>query len=196
MTPKALFEYAQAAKQAGAPIHAGIAAAQALLESGYGKSQLSSVHNNYFGIKGSYRGHSVLLPTKEVVNGKWITIQAEFRSYPTVTECFVDYGDIIRRLPWYQDAEDAADRGADFLRGLLAKRDSLGKVIEPGWATDPDYFKKVWAIAEREGFLIDKDVIKTFKIGDGWKVKAYSGSGSSTLQRTDELNKIIHIRRD
>lgn len=196
MTIQEFYDHAKAAKAQGAPIHPGIAAAQAALESAYGTSQLSAIHYNYFGIKGTYNGQSVLYPTKEEVNGQLITVQARFKSYPNATHCFTDYGDIIKRLPWYQDAEDACNVAHDFLAGLVAKRDSLGKVLEPGWATDSSYFKKVWAIAQQNNLIDAADKVQISTMGDGWKVKVYGGNGNANLIRTREDYKLIEIRRD
>ena len=43
-----------------------LTAAQAIIESGWGQSSLASQYHNLFGIKGSYNGHSVTLPRREV----------------------------------------------------------------------------------------------------------------------------------
>ncbi|MEA4829006.1 MAG: glucosaminidase domain-containing protein, partial [Enterococcus thailandicus] len=50
-------------------LYASVMIAQAIVESGWGKSQLASAPNyNLFGIKGSYNGQSVTFPTAEFVN--------------------------------------------------------------------------------------------------------------------------------
>jgi len=147
------------ARENGASISVPIAVAQAALEANYGASQLSQIHNNLFGIKGEYQGNYVTYSTKEQLpNGQWTTIEAKFRSYPNWTACFEDYGSIIRRLSWYQDAEDAAHVPKDFLRGLTVLRDANGNVVEPGWATDQSYFEKVWSIVEAYDLLHREEV--------------------------------------
>ena len=142
------------ARQRGAPISVPIAVAQAALETGFGTSELSTLHNNLFGIKGDYRGESVTYTTEEQDrDGGVATIKAEFKSYPDWTNCFWDYADIIERLPWYEDAEDAANIPRDYLTGLIPRRGEDGTVIEPGWATDHRYFQKVWSIVEENDLL-------------------------------------------
>lgn len=138
----------------GAPISVPIVVAQAALESNFNLSILSVEHNNLFGIKGDYNGAYVEYDTREQrPDGSWYATKARFRSYPSWEECFDDYASIIERLPWYQDAEDAAHSPADFLKGLIAKIDSSGRVLEPGWATDQTYYEKVWSIATQYGLL-------------------------------------------
>ena len=144
-----LWGEASTAKKLGAPISIPIAVAQAILESGWGRSQLSNEYNNYFGIKGEYKGKSKQFTTREENSkGESYYIKTDFRYYVTISDCFTDYGSIIRRLSWYQDAEDAAHIPKDFLKGLEVQRDALGKVMEPGWATDHAYFSKVWSIVQ------------------------------------------------
>lgn len=143
------WEAAATARSKGAAISVPIAVAQAALETNFGNSELSALHNNLFGIKGEYRGESVTYPTREQdKHGNVYITEAKFRVYPSWTHCFQDYANIIARLPWYQDAEDAANIPRDYLMGLVAIRTEDGDVEEPGWATDREYFDKVWNIAE------------------------------------------------
>lgn len=156
---------AETARELGAPIVPGIAAAQAALESRYGDSRLA-LANNLLGIKAgqSWAGPTLDLPTREWVApteqplraGHWITVTARWRRYASWADCFVDYGKIIARLSWYADAAEAAKRGdaRAFLEGLLAKPNGPGAADdEPGWATDPSYREKVLGIAEQWGLV-------------------------------------------
>lgn len=135
------------AKKCGAPINPAVAAAQAALESAYGKSRLAVEGNNLFGIKAgkSWRGGIIVLKTKEFSpqKGMYFT-SAAFRKYHNLAHCFSDYGDIIKSLPWYKDAVAAKEDPVGFILGLAAKP---GR--EPGWATDPLYAEKVLAVAKR-----------------------------------------------
>ena len=147
---------ARRARREGALIVPEIAAAQAALESAYGRSRLARQANNLFGIKAgwSWRGEVLELPTREFDPEQgWLETVARWRKYPDWAACFADYGAIIARLPWFADAADAARRNdaRGFLRGLLARPG------EPGWATDPDYEDKVLAIAEAWGLLDSAD---------------------------------------
>ena len=80
-------------------LYASVMIAQAILESGSGSSGLSKPpYNNLFGIKGSYKGASVVLMTSEDdgTGGKY-DIAAGFRRYPSVKESLEDYADLLKR---------------------------------------------------------------------------------------------------
>ncbi|MGY3750018.1 LysM peptidoglycan-binding domain-containing protein [Vagococcus acidifermentans] len=78
-------------------LYASVMIAQACLESGYGTSTLSSAPNyNLFGIKGSYNGQSVRMKTWEVINGKNVYINADFRKYPSYSESFQDNANLLK----------------------------------------------------------------------------------------------------
>jgi peptidoglycan hydrolase FlgJ len=151
----AAYSAAVEAVKAGAKINPIIAAAQAALESAYGASRLAKEANNLFGIKAgkSWKGAITGRRTREFDPDRgWYEIVADFRSYPTLRDCFKDYGEIIGRLSWYQDAARSCKDPGLFLRGIEKT------ASEPGWATDPDYAKKVWNIAKQFG-LIPSDAV-------------------------------------
>lgn len=138
----------------GALVSVPIVVAQAALESNYGLSALARDHNNLFGVKGDYRGQFVEYKTSEQTpDGTWYVVTAKFRSYPSWEEAFSDYASIIERLPWYADAADAAHSPKDYLRGIIAKFDASGHLLEPGWATDKRYYDKVWGIVTQHNLL-------------------------------------------
>lgn len=62
--------------------------AQAICESGWGKSSLSAKYHNYFGLKCGtlWKGGSVNMRTGEEYNGKHVTITDNFRTYPNMEE--------------------------------------------------------------------------------------------------------------
>ena len=84
--------------------------AQAILESGYGKSLLASKYHNYFGMKcGSYwKGKSVNLKTKEEYNGKVVNITDNFRVYDNMESGVKGYFDFIS-TPRYEKLKKAKD---------------------------------------------------------------------------------------
>lgn len=71
-------------------IPASITLAQAALESGWGKSGLTTKYNNFFGITGSYKGNSVKIKNKK---GELFT----WRVYRTPEESFEDHADLLVR---------------------------------------------------------------------------------------------------
>ena len=103
--------------------------AQAILESGYGKSLLASKYHNYFGMKcGSYwKGKSVNLKTKEEYNGKVVNITDNFRVYDNMESGVKGYFDFIS-TPRYEKLKKAKDylEYADFIK-------------ECGYATSSSY---------------------------------------------------------
>lgn len=67
---------------------------QAILESNWGKSELSAKYNNYFGIKASagWNGKIATFSTKENYND---TIKAKFRAYDSLEESVNDLGNFL-----------------------------------------------------------------------------------------------------
>ena len=71
--------------------------AQAILESGFGQSQLSR-YNNVFGIKAGtgWKGRTVVMPTQEQSNeGQYYTIYDTFRVYDSLGQAVEDYDMVI-----------------------------------------------------------------------------------------------------
>ena len=85
--------------------------AQAILESGWGKSLLASKHNNFFGIKAgsSWKGAVYSGATKEEYQPGVLTdTTACFRVYPTDEESIIDYYRVISQ-PRYKALKSIAD---------------------------------------------------------------------------------------
>ncbi|WP_163653592.1 glucosaminidase domain-containing protein [Listeria sp. PSOL-1] len=118
-----------------------ITAAQAALESGWGTSELSTKAHNLFGIKGDYNGQYVMMPTKEFINGQWVTIEAKFKKYPSKNESMIDHGDFLQK-PRYQNIIGETDYKT------VAKN-----LQADGYATDPEYASKLISIVERWGLV-------------------------------------------
>lgn len=115
-------------------IPASISLAQAILESGWGRSQLAQKAKNLFGIKAgrSWTGPVIELPTKEFRNGQWVTEVARWRVYESYTEAFIDHGRLF-----YNGLYDAALPHRSQAKEFLQR-------IAPVYATDPRYAEKVW----------------------------------------------------
>ncbi|MGY3779133.1 glucosaminidase domain-containing protein [Isobaculum melis] len=110
-----------------------VSAAQAVIESGWGMSTLAQPPNhNLFGIKGSYNGQFVTLPTQEWDGSQYITIQGNFRKYPSCAESVKDHGAFFHEGPRYL--------------GLIGMRDYEVQCLaiqNCGYATDPNYAEKL-----------------------------------------------------
>lgn len=124
-------------------VFASVMIAQAILESGSGTSGLAVAPNyNLFGVKGSYSGQSVSLPTQEDRgNGELYTISAAFRRYPSYAESLGDYVSLIREGisgngNYYQEVWRSESK--NYLRAAQAL---TGK-----YATDTSYHKKISSI--------------------------------------------------
>lgn len=79
-------------------LYASVMIAQAILESASGTSSLSTAPNyNLFGIKGDYKGATVVMKTKEDDStGALFTIDSGFRKYPSYKECLEDYAALLK----------------------------------------------------------------------------------------------------
>jgi len=118
---------------------------QSAIESGYGQSMLASKYNNYFGIKGggSWKGDFVLLPTKEFVNGAYITVNAKFRRYSSFTASVSDYIAFLKGNPRYAKVFEQ--------KSILGQLQALQNA---GYATAPNYANVIYGI-----YLSNMDVI-------------------------------------
>jgi flagellar protein FlgJ len=117
--------------------------AQAALETSWGRSVphdgSGQSSNNLFGVKAStaWTGASVQAATTEVSAQGSASELAPFRSYADATQSFQDYVSILRSNPRYAAALDTGTDASAFATGLQ----------RGGYATDPDYARKVSAIA-------------------------------------------------
>ncbi|MDR3598318.1 glycoside hydrolase family 73 protein [Clostridium sp.] len=80
-----------------------ITISQAILESGWGKSDLSAKAYNLFGIKAdpSWKGKKIKMNTSEYYNKK---IVDEFRAYNSNEESIKDYGDFLKNNKRYKQS--------------------------------------------------------------------------------------------
>lgn len=123
-------------------LYASVMIAQAALESAWGTSALSAAPNyNYFGIKGSYNGQSVIMKTYEDDgHGNLYTINAAFRKYPSPTESLLDNAALLRTNLY---------RGA-WIENTSSYKDAT-KALTGLYATDTSYNSKLNSIIEMYG---------------------------------------------
>ncbi|GKQ43162.1 hypothetical protein RD055328_10850 [Companilactobacillus sp. RD055328] len=121
--------------------------AQAIVESAWGQSGLAVKAHNLFGIKGRYNGQYVVMPTQEYINGEWITINAEFRKYPSNNESIDDHGNFLVSNPRYSN-----------LLGVTDYKTVTKLLHQDGYATAPNYPEILNSIIETYGLTKYDDV--------------------------------------
>ena len=120
-------------------IPASYITAQAALESGWGKRQITnqdgSTSHNLFGIKagGSWQGKVAKVWTTEFINGSYQKVLADFRSYDSYADSFKDYAALLVNSPRYRGVIANGKNPAGFAEGLQSA----------GYATDPNYASKL-----------------------------------------------------
>lgn len=112
--------------------------AQSILESGWGRSGLSTKYRNYFGIKcgavvSPYQKGCVALKSYEYVKGKKKKYVSRFRTYSSMEKSFLDHGRLLDGLDRYNAAFTYTDDPDNFIR----------QVHKAGYATDPNYSTSV-----------------------------------------------------
>ncbi len=116
--------------------------AQAILESDWGRSQLSRQANNLFGIKaltGPGPAGTVTFSTWESQDGQDVVIQAPFKAYNSLQESVDDHGWFFVRNPRYAGALAVADDPRAFAQ----------EIQRAGYATDPAYTDKLVQLMDR-----------------------------------------------
>lgn len=141
-------------------LYPSVMMAQAILESGWGKSGLASAPNyNLFGIKGSYNGQSVMFPTWEFINGQWVTVQAAFRKYPSYTQSFEDNGDLLRNGL----TGDPNFYSGTWVANTSSYRDAT-QWLQGRYATDPTYASKLNSTIEANNLTQYDTIQKNYRI--------------------------------
>ena len=140
-----------AARELGVDPHNLIA--QAALETGWGRSQPGGDSHNLFGIKAgaNWNGASVQANTQEFDAGVAARVDASFRAYGSPRESVEDYVRLIRDNPRYAGAMNTGSDVQAFANALQ----------RGGYATDPDYARKLAAVAAEVGQRIAANPFKS-----------------------------------
>ena len=153
------------ADQKAKGILASVTIAQAILESGWGRSELAVNANNLFGMKKSLSGNTwtgstwdgksvYSKETKEVYASGPATVQADFRAYKSWQESVCDHSAYLL----------GAKKGSTFryegLKGCTDYRKAAQIIKDGGYATSPTYVEKLCSIIE-EWKLTQYDVEAT-----------------------------------
>ncbi len=107
-----------------------MAIAQAILESGWGKSGLAANNHNLFGIKGKGPAGTVVLNTKEYRAGAERMERHGFRAYHSDDESLVDHARLLSTSRYYRTAmshRDDSERFAHDLTGVYCPNPEYGK---------------------------------------------------------------------
>lgn len=124
-------------KQYGIPYEAIIA--QAALESGYGRSRLTTEANNFFGIKAG-KGWTGPVWTgntrEETSSGGSYQITDNFRAYPTPEAGFAGYGEFIHTNSRYRNALNFPGNPYQY----------IVEIKNAGYATDNEYVQSNWKL--------------------------------------------------
>lgn len=164
-----------------------ITVAQAILESGWGSSTLSTRAHNLFGIKGSYNGHYVNMPTREVYNGQSVYINDNFRAYANNSESVEDHGNFLYVNSRYRN-----------LLGDTNYVSVANKLRQDGYATDPSYARLLIQLVQENGLnQLDSVAFSGHQViinknNNGTSDNTYNQSGSQyyTVQSGDTLSGI------
>lgn len=120
----------------GILVHSPIIA-QAILESGWGKSKLASTYHNYFGLKcgTKWTGKSVNMTTQEEYTaGTLTTIKDNFRVYDNMEEGVKGYFEFIQ-LSRYSN-----------LKGITDPKTYLETIKADGYATSSSYVNNTYVL--------------------------------------------------
>jgi flagellum-specific peptidoglycan hydrolase FlgJ len=121
----------------GTGLFPSVMMAQAILESSDkkgvpGNSTLAKKYNNFFGIKAdsTWKGDKATMKTREVIDGKDVYINADFRAYKTPLDSFVDRVAFLKRFSRY----------IPVFRASTPEQQATA-LHNAGYSTDPNYDK-------------------------------------------------------
>ena len=121
-------------------VPASITLAQAILESGWGNSTLTTEANNFFGIKAhGWDGATYNIATQEYGSGGYYTIQSDFRAYSSPYESFSDHSKFLKDNSRYHSL---------FTLNPKDYRSWANGLQQAGYATAPDYASKLINLIE------------------------------------------------
>lgn len=160
----------------GIEVHSPIIA-QAILESGWGKSSLASKYHNYFGLKcgSSWKGKSVNMATKEEYKvGTLTNIRDNFRVYDSMEAGVKGYFDFIN-----------TNRYAN-LKGVKSPEEYVRRLKADGYATSSKYVDNVMRVI-RDNKLTRFD----YKGGENMKKEELTGKVLSGKEIIDILARRV-----
>lgn len=143
------------ADMAKSGVLASVTTAQAILESGYGSTELARNANNFFGMKCSLSGNTWPGSTwdgvskyrkqtgEEDANGNAYTITADFRKYASAADSVADHS------AYLLGAMNGSKQRYAGLKGEMDPAKAIGIIKAGGYATDTRYVNKVLSIISK-----------------------------------------------
>ena len=161
----------------GIEVHSPIIA-QAILESGWGKSGLASKYHNYFGLKcgSSWKGKSVNMTTKEEYKvGTLTNIRDNFRVYDSMEAGVKGYFEFINTKRYAN------------LKGVTSPEEYVKRIKADGYATSSTYVDNIMRVI-RDNKLTRFD---RKKVGGKMKKEDLTGKVLSGKEIIDILAKRV-----
>lgn len=133
---------------------ASVTLAQAILESGWGKSTLAQNANNMFGMKTNLSGNtwagsawdgvsSYSIRTGEEYDGKHVTITASFRKYPGVAQSVADHS------AYLVNAKNGSTNRYKGLTSTKNYKEQITIIKNGGYATSSTYISQLTSLIQR-----------------------------------------------
>lgn len=147
----------------GIEVHSPIIA-QAILESGWGRSVLAIRYHNYFGLKcgGSWNGKSVNMATKEEYKvGMLTVIRDNFRVYDSMEDGVKGYFDFINTRRYAN------------LKGVKDPEEYVRRIKSDGYATSSKYADNIMRV-----------------IRDN-KLTRFDGKGDGNMKKEELIGKVL-----
>lgn len=147
----------------GICVHSPIIA-QAIIESGWGKSGLASKYHNYFGLKcgSSWKGGSVNMATKEEYKPGVVTnIRDNFRTYEDFDAGIRGYFEFINRSRYVN------------LKGVTNPREYCEKLKSDGYATSSAYVDTLMVVIQKNNLT------------------RFDGNGDDDVKKEDLTGKVL-----
>lgn len=159
-----------------------VTAAQAVIESGWGKSTLAQPpYNNNFGIKASadWTGRVVTLPTREVINGQSVMVQAQFRAYDNLSDSIRDHAAFFTSTEWRKNNYRLVIGERDYKKVCWALQNA-------GYATDTRYATTLISFIEKyKLFEWDQEAFAGVSSGAN-NPSALTSPGQTPVQPTEK----------
>ena len=174
-------------------ILASVSAAQFILESGYGKSELGQNANNMFGMKKSLSGNTwsgstwdgISVYTKKTqeqnADGSYETITADFRKYPCVEDSVADHS------AYLLGAKNGKSLRYKGIKGMTDYKAVAQLIKDGGYATSLTYVDKLCNVIEKWN-LTQFDAVSDIKPSNPDTVTEFPATPFTVKVIIDDLN--------